>query len=103
MEGFLPIILREFFRKVSGQCFGGKKCNFFAKKLIRHSFEYLKNILQAWSEGLESTLFTTKTCFPILFNQFSHYYLQESFNGDSFVSQSRFDAYANGNKKLLLF
>ena len=38
----------------------------------------------------ESTLFTTKTR---LSNDFSQHYWQESFNGDSFVSQSRFDAY----------
>jgi len=31
IEWFLPIIFREFVRKA---CFGGKKCTFFAKKLI---------------------------------------------------------------------
>ena len=39
----------------------------------------------------ESTLFTSKTRFS---NEFSQYYWQESFYGDSFVSLSRFDAYA---------
>ena len=38
----------------------------------------------------ESTYFTTKTRFSI---EFSQHYWQESFDGDSFVSQSRFDAY----------
>ena len=40
----------------------------------------------------ESTLFTTKTHFS---NEFSLHYWQESFDGDSFVSQSRFDAYSS--------
>ena len=44
----------------------------------------------------ESTLFTTKTRFSIFSNEFSQHYWQESFGGDSFVSQSRFDAYAIG-------
>ena len=35
-------------------CFGGNNCTFFAKKLITQSFEYLKNILQACSEGFNS-------------------------------------------------
>ena len=39
----------------------------------------------------DSTLFTPKTRF---LNEFSHFYWQESFDGDSFVSQSRFDVYA---------
>ena len=39
----------------------------------------------------ESILFTTKTCFS---NEFSQQYWQESFDGDSFVNQSRFGAYA---------
>ena len=41
----------------------------------------------------ESTLFTTKTCFSTFSNEFSQHYWQESFDGDSFLSQSRMDAY----------
>ena len=40
----------------------------------------------------ESTLFTSKTRFSDEFSQ----HWQESFDDDSFVSQSRFDAYATG-------
>ena len=40
---------------------------------------------------VESSLFTPKTQF---FNEFSQHHWQESFNCDSFVSQSRFDIYA---------
>ena len=40
----------------------------------------------------DSTLFTTKTRFS---NEFSQHYWQKSFNGDSFASQSRFDACTN--------
>ena len=39
----------------------------------------------------ESTFFTTKTRCS---NEFSQHDWQESFDGDSFVSQSKFDAYA---------
>ena len=40
----------------------------------------------------EIALITTKIHFS---NEFSQHYWQESFDGDSFVSQSRFDTYAN--------
>ena len=39
IEGFLPMMLREFVPKASRARFGGKNCTFFAKKLITHSFE----------------------------------------------------------------
>ena len=42
--------------------------------------------------GRKSTLFPTNTHF---FDEFLQHYWQESSNGDSFVSQSRFDAYAD--------
>ena len=46
----------------------------------------------------ESTIFTTKTRFLMLFEQILATllanYEEDSLDGDSFVSQSRFDAYA---------
>ena len=42
------------FEKHREASFGGKNCTFFAKKLITHSLEILKNILQACSEGFNS-------------------------------------------------
>jgi len=58
---------------------------------------YLQNIFQLFETMCyqffrkESTLFTTRTRFS---DEFSQHYWQESFDGDSFASQSRFDAYA---------
>ena len=46
----------------------------------------------------ESALFTTKTRFS---NEFPQHYLQESFNGDTFVNQPRFDAYASSVKCMI--
>ena len=42
----------------------------------------------------DSTLFTTKTRFS---KEFSQRHWQESFDGDSFVSQSRSEAYATSH------
>ena len=47
----------------------------------------------------ESTLITIKTR---LWNEFSQHYWQESFDGDSFVSQSKFDAYATRHTVVIL-
>ena len=43
----------------------------------------------------ESTLFYHQNTLHFERNEFSQHYWQESFDGDSFVSQSRLDAYAH--------
>ena len=47
--------------------------------------------------------FNTKTRSQCFSNEFSQYYWQESFDGDSFVSQSRFDAYATHSIYLIVY
>ena len=53
-------------------------------------FNYSKLVLSFLCK--ESILFITK---PRFLNEFTQHYWHESFDGDSFASQSRLDAYAD--------
>ena len=73
-----------------------KKSNHLKKKnemvsvfVVLLIFKWKPSVISFFSK--ESTLFTTKTSFS---SEFLQYHGQESFDCDSFVSQSRFDAYA---------
>ena len=68
--------------------------NWSLLNMLAKYFALIRNyVLSVSNFRKESMLFTTKGRF---WNQFLQHYWQASFNGDSFNSQSRFDAYVIG-------
>ena len=67
--------------------------NWSLLNILAKYFSIIRNYTLSVFFRKESTIFTTKTRFS---NEFSQHYWQQPFDGDSFVSQLRFDAYAIG-------
>ena len=62
--------------------------------MLAKYFSIIRKLCVIWFIRKESSHFTTKHASRCFSNEFSLYYWQESFDGDSFVGQSRFGAYA---------